>query len=42
MIDSLLYAKLPPHLKWSINKACLENGTNDQLVAHLEQELGLS
>ena len=32
MIDSLLYAKLPPHLKRSLNLAHLENGTYDQIV----------
>ena len=37
MIDSLLYAKLPPHLKRSLNLAYLENGTYDQIVAHLER-----
>ena len=42
MIDSLLYAKLPPHLKRSLNLARLENGTYDQTVAHLERELELS
>ena len=42
MIDSLLYAKLPPHLKRSLNLAYLENGTHDQIVAHLERELELS
>ena len=42
MIDSLLYAKLPPHLKRSLNLASLENGTYDQIVAHLEKELELS
>ena len=42
MIDSLLYAKLPPHLKRSLNLALLENGTYDQIVAHLERELELS
>ena len=42
MIDSLLYAKLPPHLKRSLNLAYLENGTYDQLVAHLERDLELS
>ena len=42
MIDSLLYAKLPPHLKRSLNLAHLENGTYDQIVAHLEKELELS
>ena len=42
MIDSLLYAKLPPHLKRSVNLAYLENGTYDQIVAHLEKEIELS
>ena len=42
MIDSSLYAKLPPHLKRSLNLAYLENGTYDQIVAHLESELELS
>ena len=42
MIDSLLYAKLPPHLKRSLNLAYLENGTYDQIVAHLERELEVS
>ena len=41
MIDSLLYAKLPPHLKRSLNLAYLENGTYDQIVALLEKELEL-
>ena len=41
MIDSLLYAKLPPHLKRSLNLAYLENGTYDQIVAHLGRELEL-
>ena len=41
-IDSLLYAKLPPHLKRSLNLAYLENGTYDQIVAYLERELELS
>ena len=42
MIDSLLYAKLPPLLKRSLNLAYLENGTYDQIVAHLERKLELS
>ena len=42
MIDSLLYAKLPPHLKRSLNLAYLENGAYDQIVTHLERELELS
>ena len=42
MIDSLLYAKLPPHVKRTLNLAYLENGIYDQIVAHLERELELS
>ena len=42
MIDSLLYAKLPHHLKQSLNLAYLENGTDDQIVADLETKLELS
>ena len=42
MIDSLLYAILPTHFKQSINLAHLENGTDDQIVANLEQKLELS
>ena len=38
MIDCSLNAKLPPHLKWSINLAGLENVTCEQKVAHLERE----
>ena len=41
-INSLLYAKLPPQLKRSLNLAYLEIGTYDQIVAHLEKELELS
>ena len=42
MIESLIYAKLPPHLKKSINQAYLENGTYDQIVRHLEREMELN
>ena len=42
IIDSLLYAKLPPHLKRSLNLAYLENGTYYQIVAHLERESELT
>ena len=42
MIDSLLYAKLPPKLKRSVNMARLENGTYEKIVAHLERELELN
>ena len=42
MIENLLYAKTPPHLKKSINQAYLENGTYDQIVKHLEREMELN
>ena len=42
MIDSLLYAKLPPKLKRSGNMARLENGSYEEIVAHLERELELN
>ena len=42
MIESLLYAKMPPHLKKSINHAYLENGTYEQIVRHLEREMELN
>ena len=32
MIDSLLYAKLPPKLKYSVNMARLENSSYDEIV----------
>ena len=42
MIDSLLYAKMPPNFKRSVNMACLENGTYEEIVAYLERELELN
>ena len=39
MIDSLLYAKLPPKPKRSVSMARLENGSYDEKVARLEREL---
>ena len=42
IIESLLYAKLPPHLKRSINQAYLENGTYEQIVRHLERGMELN
>ena len=42
MIDSLVYANLPPKLKRSVNMARLENGTYEEIVAHLERELELN
>ena len=41
MIENLIYAKMPPHLKKSINQAYLENGTYEQNVRHLEREMEL-
>ena len=40
-IEQFIYAKMPPHLKKSINQAHLENGTYEQIVTHLEKELEL-
>ena len=42
MIDSLLYAKLPPKLKRSVNMARLENATYEKTVTHFERELELN
>ena len=42
MIENLLCAKMPPHLKKSINQAYLENGTYEQIVKHLEREMELN
>ena len=42
MIENLLYAKMPPHLKKSINQAYLENVTYEQIVRHLEREIKLN
>ena len=37
IIKQFIYAKMPPHLKKSINQAHLENGTYEQIVSHLEK-----
>ena len=42
LINSLLYAKLLPKLKRSVYMARLENGTYEEIVAHLERELELN
>ena len=42
IIQQFIYAKMPPHLKKSINQAHLENGTYEQIVSHLERELELT
>ena len=41
IIEQFIYAKMPPHLKKSINQAHLEKGTLEQIVTHLERELEL-
>ena len=42
MIDSLLYAKLPPKLKRSVNMAQFKNASYEEIVTHLERELELN
>ena len=42
IIEQFIYAKMPPHLKKSLNQAHLENGTYEQIVTHLERELELN
>ena len=42
IIDQFISAKMPPHLKRSINQAHLENGTYEQIETHLERELELN
>ena len=42
IIEQLIYAKMLPHLKKSINQAHLEKSTYEQIVTHLEKELELN
>ena len=42
IIEQFTYAKMPSHLRKSINQAHLENGTYEQIVTHLERELELN
>ena len=42
IMDQFIYAKMPPHLKKSINQAHLGNGTYEQIVTHLEREIELN
>ena len=42
IMEQFIYAKVPPHLKKSINQAHLENGTYEQIVTHLQRELELN
>ena len=38
IIEQFIFAKMPTHLKKALNQARLENGTNEQIVTHLEME----
>ena len=42
IIEQVIYAKMHPHLKKTINQAHLKNGTYEQIVSHLERELELN
>ena len=42
IIEQFIYAKIPPHLKKSINQANLENGTYEQIVTHLQKGFELN
>ena len=42
IIEQFIYAKMPPHLKKSINQAHLENGTYEQIMTNLKWELELN
>ena len=42
IIEQFIYAKMPPHLKKSINQAHLQNGKYEQNVSHLKRELKLN
>ena len=42
IIEQLVYAKMPPHLKESINQAHLETGRYEQIVTHPERQLELN
>ena len=38
IMEQFIYAKMPPHLKKSIDQTHLENGMYEQIVSHLERE----
>ena len=42
IIEQFIYAKMPPHLRKSINQGHLVNGTYEQIVTYLERELELN
>ena len=42
MIDTLLYAKIPPHRQGSVSLTYFENGTYEQIVTHFDTDYELS
>ena len=42
IIEQFIYAKMPPHLKKSINHTHFESSTYEQIVSHLERELEMN
>ena len=42
IIEQIIYAKRPPHLKKLIDQAHLENSTIERIVTLVDRELGLS
>ena len=42
IIEQYIYAKMPRHLKKSTKQVHMENGTYEQIVLHLENELELN
>ena len=42
IIEQFIYAKMPPHLKKSVYRAHLQNGTFEQIITHLQRELELN
>ena len=42
IIEQFIYAKMPPHLKKSMNQAHLEHGTFEQIVIVLESEIEMN
>ena len=42
IIEQFIYAKKPTHLKKSINQPHLENGTYEQIIRHLKEEIDVN
>ena len=42
IIEQFEFAKMPPHRRKLINQAHLENGTHEQVVTHLKNEIELN